>query len=248
MAATYHTGNGNNVLRGWRLRRDSKGYPIRFHFLYTTPDFDLTLRTLPDVGRLPRHKMAAIETGSGNNYWTKWLDPMPTHTRASILTSLRYYRRWLTTDIHGGGHHFRFQWSHEILSAVSSLPLGRAWSKMWEPLKSRRHLFPFKSYFYFRFPACHFEFRQSPSSASMSDVRTVKGDDRPIAPWPDANTRCTCYKNSALHGSNRIASIFRASTCLSEFHFRSRGMRLRNGINCATWRIVFPKNTFWSHG
>ncbi len=102
MAATYHTGNGNNVLRGWRLRRDSKGYPIRFHFLYTTPDFDLTLRTLPDVGRLPRHKMAAIETGSGNNYWTKWLDPMPTHTRASILTSLRYYRRTLAD--------YRYSW------------------------------------------------------------------------------------------------------------------------------------------
>ncbi len=32
------------------------------------PDLDMTQYTAPDVGRLPKVKMAAIETGNGNNY------------------------------------------------------------------------------------------------------------------------------------------------------------------------------------
>jgi hypothetical protein len=50
----------------------------------TSPDLDMKLSILPDICRrrpTTEFKMAATETGSGNNYWTQWAgDMIPTAT------------------------------------------------------------------------------------------------------------------------------------------------------------------------
>ena len=52
------------LLNGGGWRRDSNVY-LTFSAI---PDSDMTLSTLSDVGRLPKFKMAAIETGSGGRH------------------------------------------------------------------------------------------------------------------------------------------------------------------------------------
>jgi hypothetical protein len=59
------------TLTGYRRRRDSKFYPHIFGHArlgYATVDTVRRCATLPDVDRLPKNKMAATETGNGNNY------------------------------------------------------------------------------------------------------------------------------------------------------------------------------------
>ncbi len=45
---------------------DGAAIPTSTPIFSTMPDMDMTLSTLSDVGRLPKLKMAAIETGTGS--------------------------------------------------------------------------------------------------------------------------------------------------------------------------------------
>ncbi len=47
---------------------DGAAIPPSTPIFLTMPDMDMALSTLSDVGRLPKFKMAAIETGSGGRY------------------------------------------------------------------------------------------------------------------------------------------------------------------------------------
>ena len=58
------TGSGNNVL----TVMDGAAIPTYTPTFSTMPDMDMALSTLSDVGRLPKFKMAAIETGSGGHH------------------------------------------------------------------------------------------------------------------------------------------------------------------------------------
>ncbi len=60
----YQTGRGNT----FSTVRDGAAIPTSTPIFSTKPDSDVTLSTLSDVGRLPKFKMAAIETGSGGRH------------------------------------------------------------------------------------------------------------------------------------------------------------------------------------
>ena len=72
----HQTGTGNK----FSTVVDCDAIPMASSTLSTTHDFALTRMTLPDVcrrwptlvddDRLPKFKMAASKTGSGNNFWT----------------------------------------------------------------------------------------------------------------------------------------------------------------------------------
>jgi len=106
-------------------------------------------------------KMAAIQTGSGNNRCRTTL------AMSSVAYLSRHGRKYV------GG-----RWNRVAISFRSEVISTRV---------------------------CHFEFRQSPSSAFMFDVRTVKGND--IAPWPDA--MYTAAKNSATWKSSNCEHFSR---------------------------------------
>ena len=58
------TGSGNN----FSTVIDGAAIPTSNPIFSTMPDMNMTLSTLSDVGRLPKFKMAAIETGSSGHH------------------------------------------------------------------------------------------------------------------------------------------------------------------------------------
>jgi len=145
----------------------------------TMPDVYMPRSTWPDVGRHRGHTMAAIQTGRGNNRCRATFGHVVSGT-SEYRASLQMWGQTLRARRHlfpfKSYFYFRFASSPFCISHVGRCRvmslvayLSRAWSKMWGwPLKSRRHIFPFKCYFNFRFPVSHFEFRQSPSSRPWS--------------------------------------------------------------------------------
>ena len=85
-------------------------------------------------------------------------------------------RRRPTSGTENGGDTNR-KWIQPLSDdlAMSSVAyLSRAWSKMWgSPLKSHRHLFPFKSYFYFRFASSPFCVSHVGRRRAMSSVANL---------------------------------------------------------------------------
>ena len=59
-----YTGSGNN----FSTAMDGAEIPTSAPIFSTMPDMDMALSTLFDVGRPPKFKMAAIETGSGGRH------------------------------------------------------------------------------------------------------------------------------------------------------------------------------------
>ena len=113
----------------------------------------------------------SYETGSGNNFWTEsGGEAIPTAiTAGSTLPD----HACVTADIGRRSPTSETQklfplpvswptfWVPDVgrCLVVSVLPyLGRTWSEMWgaKRLESRRHRFPFKSYFHFRFVSTPF--------------------------------------------------------------------------------------------
>jgi len=134
-----------------------------------------------DVGRLGPCRQWHIWVGRRRKCWGRRLD------RVAISLPVR----WTVVSTSGLCRcHFAFLMSADVGHVVSGISESGVVENVGVAAEITSPSLSVQSYFYFRFPAGHLEFRQSPSSASMFDVRNVKGDD--IAPWPDANTRCTC--------------------------------------------------------
>jgi hypothetical protein len=110
------TGSGNNL---WTAS-DGAAIPTAIPTLSTMPDFTMSLRTLPDVVRLPKFKMATMkpEVEITFDWWQMalrfqilppYFPPCPTricycHHRP---TSPDIARRWLTIKNQDGGHRNR---------------------------------------------------------------------------------------------------------------------------------------------
>jgi hypothetical protein len=75
---------------------------------------DMTLPTLSDISRCrpsTEFKMAATETGTGNNYWTEWGGRHDSNGYSCIFDHAEHVpntpdiaRRWLITGIQDGVH------------------------------------------------------------------------------------------------------------------------------------------------
>ncbi len=114
-------------------------------------------------------------------------------------------------------------------------------------MKSLRHVFPFKSYFHFRFPLPvswpTYEFRLPTPSACKTDVG--------VPMW-----MIQCHVHVQIHDvpvqNSGIPSLwncthFRPTPGLVEFHFRSRGMRYRRRFSCVSCGIGPSRNRFLPH-
>ena len=124
----------------------------------TTSDSEMALMTWPDIGRHPKFKIAATETGSVNNFWTE-IDfdavPAAAPTLSSMsdsdltlptypdigrhreqkmsVTKTSSFRSTVIFTSGFRGRHVWFSMSIGRCRAVSGVSyLSRAWSKMWE--------------------------------------------------------------------------------------------------------------------